>query len=117
MIFTSEMNIEMCSVNAKNGVSRGRIFITKKYKTFVNDMIANFKRDYVDLRKEGADYKLTIHQRTYKDIGNCIKPIEDALTKAEIITDDRFILKEVIEKIPLKRGKLDYLRVQVEIIE
>lgn len=59
------------------------------------------------------EIEITIRAYTYKDVGNIIKVISDALEGAEVINNDRFVSDVHIHKVAIKRGQPDTVYIEL----
>jgi Holliday junction resolvase RusA-like endonuclease len=101
-------NIKFGSLNNKY---KGNFKLTDSYKTFKEEIFYNIKRGKIK-----PNYAITIQCAMYHDIDNIIKPIFDALQKAEIIDNDRNILSVDMFKRQIKKGKPGSLEVWIETV-
>jgi Holliday junction resolvase RusA-like endonuclease len=106
------LNIEtkLPSVNKKTCVSRntGRYYNNEEYENFKNIIFLLCKK--VKIKKP---YFVKINIETHVDIDNPIKPILDAIEKAGVIENDKYIEKLHINKKRIKRNEQNKLKVCV----
>lgn len=94
-----------------NQVWQGKRFKTKKYKDYEKEflylLLGNKKvSGYVEI-----SYKVYLRYFSTSDIGNFEKPITDILVKANLIDDDRFVKKIVMEKF---KSIEDYIEINIK---
>lgn len=115
MIVLDVENIKLVSKNKKTGgydPRTKRIYQTSEYKEFKNTIVLLLLKYGRGVKIE-PPYSVKIYVSTYLDIGNFLEPIFDGLEKSGIINNDRNILHQETIKIPLKRGSLSSIKVEV----
>jgi len=85
-----------------NDMWQGRRFMTNEYKQWREEVLLLLKNHPKNL---DPPYKLTATFHSNYDLSNNIKSIEDAIVKAGIIKDDRYIVEMHIKKAKAKRGE------------
>ena len=105
-------DIKLISDNERIQPSKRGVFVAskayrdcKKMLTEYFNLMAIKQGIRNPLKEVSIYYKIT----TYKDMSNLFKIINDSLEKAGVIENDRYILKMVAEKVPIKRGQPDSL--------
>ena len=83
-----------------NAAFQGRRFKTKEHNQYCKDVLTLLPKNqkihgYVELR-----YRFYLKNWKMTDGDNLVKCLTDIIVKAEMIDDDRFIMRYVIEKFP-----------------
>lgn len=109
-------NVKIVSENKRLAYNRktGRAFTSTEYKQSKACIEAAFIEQTKYRPMYGENVVITITVHTYKDIDNCIKPILDAMQVAGVIKDDRYVVRLLVHKIPIKRGQPDTIIIDVE---
>ena len=99
-----------------NQAWQGRRYKTKKYTQYCQDvsyLLGKYNQttinDYCEIT-----YKFYLKNWKMTDGDNCVKCLQDILVKKQVIKDDRFIMRYVIEKIPSEK---DYIEIEINNIE
>ena len=102
----------LCSINQKFFIMRGRNILSTKYRQVKAYLIGYFglhdKEELPD-----PPYKITVQSSQYEDIDANLKIMLDALECAGVIENDRMVHSLKILKTPIKRGgeQSHYIRV------
>ncbi len=108
IVHSMKVNIKPLSIN---GAWKGRKFKTKEYDNYIEELLYLLPKK-ININPEELHIIFHLKASTYHkaDLDNFIKPVLDILVKKEIIEDDRFINKLILEK----KESDEY---QIEIVE
>ena len=84
-----------------------------KYLKSENDLYYSLR---ASIRKQVTytkNIEVKIEIETYLDVSNFEKLIIDMLVKLEVIKDDRYIIKLIVVKHPIKRGQSENIKITV----
>lgn len=104
------IDFKVCPINQKYFVCNGKMILSQKYRQSKSALISEFSKG----NKVEKPYKIKIIASQYVDIDALQKPIFDALTIAEIIEDDRFILDLHYIKLPVKKSAENEINIWIE---
>jgi len=93
-----------------NQVWRGHRFKTKAYKEYEEELLWLLKKYKKVNGFVEVSYKLYLKYFSTSDVGNFEKPLSDILVKSEIIDDDRFIKRIIMEKF---KSDTDYIEITI----
>ena len=92
---------------------QGRRFKTSLYKTYEEELLWILKtkkykkiNGYVEI-----NYKFYVKNFKMCDVGNFEKPLNDILVKGELIDDDRFIKRMILEKF---QSDNEYMEIKIK---
>ena len=87
---------------------QGRRFKTQKYKDYEKEALILLRgQEKFKGKNISLSIKFYLKYASTTDIDNLLKPLFDILTKAEIITDDRYIYKLIVEKYKAKEDRVE----------
>lgn len=89
-----------------------RIVSTKEYRECKADLTDRLLTQWDG--NQFQDCEITVRVKTYKDILNIGKVLFDALEDVGIIKNDRYVLKAVFIKEPIKRNQDDYVEIEIK---
>lgn len=111
MIILEAEGIKLISVNDKFMIARGRMILTSKYRSCKQEIFwRTIKPPKFDKSKS---YLINIWMHGYIDIDNHNKVVIDGVCQ-RLDYNDRDLLELHVYKVKRKRGKLAYLRVEIE---
>ena len=116
MIFTLN-DIKMISENKRHSMAKikgvMRIISTAEYRDYKAYLIDYFRVKKTEPTITGK-FRANLIVRTYKDLTNLDKPILDALEKAGVIENDRYLSGfDKHEKVFIKKGQPDSFTIKV----
>jgi Holliday junction resolvase RusA-like endonuclease len=95
-----------------NAAFQGRRFKTKEHNRYCRDVALFLPKNQKICGWVVVRYRFYLKNWKITDGGNLEKCLSDCIVKANIIDDDRFIMRYIIEKYPAKED-----RIEVEITE
>jgi Holliday junction resolvase RusA-like endonuclease len=83
--------------------------LKQTYRSKKENLVRRLIDDNKGLEKVKPPYQVEIEIGTHYDIDSCIKPLLDSMQDAELIDNDKNILKMIIEKEKVKRNEDNWI--------
>ena len=99
------LSIKPLSINA---AFQGRRFKTKECNAYCKALALMLPNTRVESEYYELHFRFYLKNFAMTDEDNCIKVLQDCMVKKGIISDDRRIIKHVIEKFPSKTDYVEY---------
>lgn len=94
-----------------NACWQGKRFKTKECKQYDRDLQLLLPKIKIEAQFYEVRYKFYIKTFASSDLDNLVKVLQDNLVKKGIISDDRYIVKMIVEKV-----KSDIDKIEIEIL-